>query len=112
MRCLTPVVALAAFVLAACAENPTAPLASEPVQGISAAGLTTSFQQAPRPGCGFGDNNHTHQAAPGQDPLGLRPGKGKGDTNHPHTAPPGQAPVGGGVQGDPMRGCKADPKGL
>ena len=62
---------------------------------------------APRPGCGYGDDNHNHQAAPGLDPLNLRPGKGIGDTNHPHTAAPGQAPKGGGQAGDPMRGCKA-----
>lgn len=61
--------------------------------------------QPPRPGCGYGDANHSHQAAPGQDPEGLRPGAGKGDQQHPHTAPPGQAPDDGGVQGSPRRGC-------
>lgn len=52
-----------------------------------------------------------HQAAPGQDPKGLRPGKGTGDENHKHTAPPGQAPAGGGDPSGPMRGCKDDPRG-
>ena len=61
--------------------------------------------QQPRPGCGYGDDNHNHQAAPGRDPMGLRPGKGGGDANHDHTAPPGQAPAGGGQPGDPARGC-------
>lgn len=60
----------------------------------------------PRPGCGYGDTNHAHQAAPGRDPLGLRPGLGLGDENHPHTFPPGQAPVGAGDQSSPRRGCK------
>jgi len=63
----------------------------------------------PRPGCGFGDENHAHQAAPGRDPLALRPGKGTGDPNHDHTAPPGQAPDDGGDQTGPMRGCNDDP---
>lgn len=67
--------------------------------------------EAPRPGCGYGDDNHAHQAAPGRDPLGLRPGKGKGDDQHPHTAPPGQAPDGAGDQSSPRRGCTADPQG-
>ncbi len=66
---------------------------------------------APRPGCGYGDANHAHQAAPGRDPLGLRPGSGAGDTNHPHAGAPGQAPVGAGDQSGPMRGCKTDPRG-
>lgn len=78
----------------------TAGLLAGPVGSASAAG--------PRPGCGYGDTNHNHQAAPGLDPRGLRPGKGIGDTNHPHTVPPGQAPDGGGEAGDPMRGCKAE----
>jgi hypothetical protein len=112
MRRFPPVAAFAVFTLAACAETPTAPLASEPAAEISATGLATSFQQAPRPGCGYGDDNHNHQAAPGLDPLNLRPGNGKGDPNHTHTAPPGQAPAGGGQSGDPMRGCKADPRGF
>ena len=61
----------------------------------------------PRPGCGYGDTNHAHQAAPGLDPLGLRPGAGNGDENHPHTFPPGQAPAGAGDQSSPRRGCMA-----
>ncbi len=65
--------------------------------------------EPPRPGCGYGDENHAHQAAPGRDPMNLRPGAGSGDDNHPHTAPPGQAPQDGGDQTGPMRGCKADP---
>ena len=65
----------------------------------------------PRPGCGYGDANHAHQAAPGRDPLGLRPGSGAGDTNHKHAGPPGQAPADGGDQSGPMRGCKIDPRG-
>lgn len=65
----------------------------------------------PRPGCGFGDMQHAHQAAPGLDPLGLRPGRGAGDQNHPHTAPPGQAPDGGGDQSNPRRGCPDSPLG-
>ena len=60
----------------------------------------------PRPGCGYGDTNHAHQAAPGRDPAGLRPGLGTGDENHPHTFPPGQAPAGAGDQSSPRRGCK------
>ncbi|MBD8870677.1 hypothetical protein [Nocardioides donggukensis] len=66
--------------------------------------------EPPRPGCGYGDDNHAHQAAPGRDPLGLRPGKGAGDEQHPHTAPPGQAPADGGDQSGPMRGCGPDPR--
>lgn len=65
--------------------------------------------QQPRPGCGYGDAKHNHQAAPGRDPLNLRPGAGRGDPNHEHTAPPGQAPPGGGQPGDPARGCTASP---
>lgn len=65
--------------------------------------------EPPRPGCGYGDSNHSHQAAPGQDPMGLRPGAGNGDTNNMHTAPPGQAPDDGGVQGSPRRGCADSP---
>ena len=62
--------------------------------------------EPPRPGCGYGDANHAHQAAPGRDPMNLRPGMGLGDANHPHTAPPGQAPADGGDQSSPRRGCK------
>ena len=70
-----------------------------------------SAAEPPRPGCGYGDGNHAHQAAPGLDPLGLRPGKGTGDAVHPHTAPPGQAPAGAGDPSGPMRGCPEDPRG-
>jgi len=68
-----------------------------------------SAEAPPRPGCGYGDTNHAHQAAPGQDPEMLRPGKGTGDENHDHTTAPGQA---GDVKedGEP-RGCKPDPRG-
>jgi hypothetical protein len=65
----------------------------------------------PRPGCGYGDTNHSHQAAPGRDPLGLRPGNGFGDPNNQHTAPPGQAFDGAGDPDDPRRGCMAAPRG-
>lgn len=84
-----------------------------------AAFVATSFvgvagAETPRPGCGFGDDNHSHQAAPGQDPSDLRPGKGSGKgngaKNFTHTAPPGQAPDGAGVAGDPARGCNEDPR--
>ncbi len=70
-----------------------------------------SAETPPRPGCGYGDTNHAHQAAPGQDPMMLRPGKGAGDKNHEHTTAPGQAPAGGGDQSGPMRGCRSDPRG-
>ena len=78
--------------------------------GAAAFGLTVTAVSAepvpPRPGCGYGDTNHAHQAAPGRDPLNLRPGLGKGDVNHPHTFPPGQAPAGAGDQSSPRRGCR------
>jgi len=105
---------IAASVLAACAE-PSAPL-SDPDDGVRTSFLSATargiarVEQTPRPGCGYGDDNHNHQAVPGLDPLNLRPGAGKGDKNHPHTAPPGQAPAGGGQPGDPMRGCNPDPR--
>lgn len=67
----------------------------------------TASAEPPRPGCGYGDDNHSHQAAPGLDPLDLRPGLGKGDTNRMHTTAPGQAPDDGGDQSNPRRGCKA-----
>lgn len=74
--------------------------------GLASFGMATAASAAtPRPGCGYGDENHSHQAAPGQDPLDLRPGKGTGDSQHPHTAPPGQAPDGAGDQNNPRRGC-------
>ena len=75
-----------------------------PLLGTAPAGA-----EPPRPGCGYGDDNHSHQAAPGRDPMNLRPGRGSGDDNHPHTAPPGQAPEDGGDQSGPMRGCTAAP---
>ncbi|MBG6218762.1 hypothetical protein IWX75_003249 [Arthrobacter sp. CAN_A6] len=68
-------------------------------------GVTSASAEGPRPGCGYGDTNHAHQAASGRDPLNLRPGNGSGDQNHPHAAPPGQAPEDGGDQSGPMRGC-------
>lgn len=74
---------------------------------LSLLGATSAAAEPPRPGCGYGDDNHAHQAAPGRDPLNLRPGRGSGDDNHPHTAPPGQAPENGGDQSGPMRGCTA-----
>lgn len=64
----------------------------------------------PRPGCGFGDTNHNHQAAPGLDPAGLRPGNGRGDDVHEHTAPPGLIPAGMGEPDNPRRGCIDDPR--
>ena len=73
-------------------------------------GVAGAAAAPPRPGCGYGDTNHAHQAAPGQDPLNLRPGNGAGDANHPHTTPPGQAPANGGDQSGPMRGCHPDPR--
>ena len=72
------------------------------------AGATEDLQ--PRPGCGFGDTNHTHQAAPGLDPLKLRPGHGHGAEIHEHTAPPGLIPAGEGDQDNPRRGCIEDPR--
>ncbi len=87
-------------------------------RGVALAGLlllasaaTASAATPPRPGCGYGDENHAHQAAPGRDPMGLRPGDGRGDDRHDHTVPPGQAPADGGDQSGPMRGCAADPRG-
>ena len=80
--------------------------------GLSLAGATTAGAEVPpSPGCGYGDTNHNHQAAPGLDPLGLRPGKGLGDEVNPHTAPPGQAPDGAGEPDDPRRGCNDSPLG-
>ncbi len=86
-------------------------LLSVPVLSIPLLAAGPALAEPPRPGCGYGDGNHAHQAAPGRDPLGLRPGRGTGDPNHPHTAPPGQAPATGGDQSGPMRGCPADPRG-
>ncbi len=78
---------------------------------LSALPVSADEPTPPRPGCGYGDTNHAHQAAPGQDPMNLRPGRGTGDRNHPRTSPPGQAPAGGGDPSGPMRGCNADPRG-
>jgi len=103
---------LVAIGLTACSGAATAPTPpASPGRALQAGSARPLALQAPRPGCGYGDDNHSHQAAPGLDPRNFRPGKGAGDPNHQHTAPPGQAPVGGGVQGDPMFGCKADPGG-
>ncbi|MGI8939834.1 MAG: hypothetical protein ACR2JF_16785 [Iamia sp.] len=85
-------------------RTPALALAAGLTLAAFAAGPATA--EPPRPGCGYGDANHAHQAAPGRDPMGLRPGKGTGDAQHPHTAPPGQAPADGGDQSGPMRGCK------
>ncbi len=78
---------------------------------VGAGAAVSAEDLAPRPGCGYGDEQHNHQAAPGLDPNGLRPGKGTGDQVHPHTAPPGQIPVGAGEPGNPRRGCPASPRG-
>lgn len=86
-------------------------LLAAPALSIPLLAVAPAVAEPPRPGCGYGDTNHAHQAAPGQDPLRLRPGAGTGDRNHPHTAPPGQAPEGGGDQSGPMRGCPDDPRG-
>jgi hypothetical protein len=82
------------------------------VATVALAGPMTALADGPpRPGCGYGDEQHNHQAAPGLDPEGLRPGDGRGDANHEHTAPPGQAPEDGGEADNPQRGCKPDPRG-
>jgi len=73
---------------------------------LSAVLTTAASAEPPRPGCGYGDTNHAHQAAPGLDPAGLRPGNGNGDEQHRHTFPPGQAPDDAGDQSSPRRGCK------
>jgi len=80
-------------------------LLAVPMVSVPLFGVGPALAAAPRPGCGYGDTNHAHQAAPGQDPKGLRPGSGAGDQNHPHTTPPGQAPQNGGDQTSPRRGC-------
>ena len=79
------------------------------VGGLAGSALADDELQ-PRPGCGFGDANHNHQAAPGRDPEGLRPGHGFGDEVNEHTAPPGLIPAGGGEADNPRRGCIADPR--
>ncbi len=86
-------------------------LVAVPVLAVPLMTAAPAAAEGPRPGCGYGDDNHSHQAAPGQDPMDLRPGAGAGDPNHDHTAPPGQAPDDGGVAGDPARGCNDDPRG-
>lgn len=85
--------------------NTTALLAVPTLIMLTLGAMPASAETPPRPGCGFGDTNHAHQAAPGQDPQELRPGKGSGDENHQHTTAPGQAPSDGGDQSSPMRGC-------
>jgi hypothetical protein len=77
---------------------------------LCSAGPALAQEGAPRPGCGYGDDVHSHQAAPGLDPMGLRPGKGTGDTVNPHTFPPGSTMPGQGDPSDPMRGCPPDPR--
>jgi hypothetical protein len=79
------------------------------VGGLAGSALATEDLQ-PRPGCGFGDTNHNHQAAPGLDPEELRPGHGFGDEVNEHTAPPGLIPAGEGEPDDPRRGCIDDPR--
>jgi len=86
----------------------TIPMLATLMLGVAPA----SAETPPRPGCGYGDTNHAHQAAPGQDPMELRPGKGIGDDDDGrHTAPPGQTQAGDGNPDGPMRGCKDDPRG-
>ncbi len=87
----------------------TTALLTLPMLGALMLGAAPALAETPpRPGCGYGDTNHAHQAAPGQDPLGLRPGKGTGDKNNDHTMPPGQA---GSVEIGTPRGCQDDPRG-
>lgn len=88
----------------------TVVLLAVPALSVPLLVATPALAEPPRPGCGYGDSNHAHQAAPGLDPLGLRPGRGLGDRNNQHTAPPGQAPADGGDQTGPMRGCRSDPR--
>ena len=78
--------------------------------GVAAGTASATEDLQPRPGCGFGDENHNHQAAPGLDPDGLRPGHGFGDEVNEHTAPPGLIPAGEGEQDNPRRGCIDDPR--
>ena len=91
------------------------PLAPTEQAAVLGAELGPSFAtdgQPPRPGCGYGDDNHDHQARrPGQDSSeSAAREKGLGDKNHPHTAPPGQAPDDGGA-GTPASAavCKEEP---
>ena len=78
--------------------------------GVMAGSALATEDLQPRPGCGFGDANHNHQAAPGLDPDGLRPGHGHGDQINEHTAPPGLIPAGEGEADNPRRGCIDDPR--
>jgi hypothetical protein len=78
--------------------------------GAAVAPASATEDLQPRPGCGFGDANHNHQAAPGRDPAGLRPGRGYGDDVNEHTAPPGLIPAGEGEADNPRRGCIDDPR--
>lgn len=82
---------------------------------MASASAVPAVAAPPAPGCGFGDDNHVHMAAPGLDPMELRPGAATGDDNHSHTAPPGQARRMGVDAGDPAesprRGCPAEPTG-
>lgn len=82
---------------------------------LAVASAAPAVAEPPAPGCGFGDDNHVHMAAPGLDPMELRPGLGTGDENHQHTAPPGQARQMGVDAGDPVdsprRGCPSAPTG-
>jgi hypothetical protein len=78
--------------------------------GAAVAPASATEDLQPRPGCGFGDANHNHQAAPGRDPAGLRPGHGYGDDVNEHTAPPGLIPAGEGEADNPRRGCIDDPR--
>lgn len=78
--------------------------------GILVGPAAATEELQPRPGCGFGDTNHNHQAAPGLDPEGLRPGHGHGDEVNEHTAPPGLIPAGEGQPDNPRRGCIDDPR--
>ena len=75
---------------------------------LAATTATAASAAPPRPGCGYGDPNHSHQAAPGLDPMNLRPGAGTGDENHPHTFPPGITDIDATTPEDsPRRGCPA-----
>lgn len=78
--------------------------------GVVAGPASATEELQPRPGCGFGDANHNHQAAPGLDPAELRPGHGHGDEVNEHTAPPGLIPAGEGEADNPRRGCIDDPR--
>lgn len=100
------------------AVRPTARIAAALASPVLAVGLLgavapAASAEAPRPGCGYGDPNHSHQAAPGRDYLEFKPGYGTGDEQNEHTTAPGQASQAGVDAGDaadsPRRGCDADP---